>query len=337
MMEKKRMSRLGSAHCVLLLALSILVTGPPWAISDDGLARRFLQEAPEKWREHESGVNSVSATGNTTMSWDDGHYRKQTLRIVLGANEAEGVFDSQLEEPDRSERSVYGSNAAYSFELTGPISGELSLRAVWARSEKSVDPSRAVEMGRNIVSKIRRLGHIDLLDMVVSPDFSVTSAKGIMRGDQMLVELEFQYDPADPSHAELAGGILRHGTLVLSPDRDWAVLEADVFAQGATPDDSLTKRFTRQVRADITGTPMVVDAHDVAFDAAGNLVYEFRDQYEWSPFTGDAAVFRLSAYGFPEPSFDGPRRARVWMVIGSLIVLFVCLVLALRVRRATVQ
>lgn len=331
------MLRLGSAHCVSLLALSILVTGPSWSISNDGLARRFLQEAPEKWAEHKSGVNSVSGTRNTTMSWDDGHYRKQTLRIVLGANEAEGVFDSQLEEPDRSQRSVYGSNADYSFELTGPISEELSLREVLPRSGASIDPSRAVEMGRNIVSKIRRLGHIDLLDMVVSPDFSVMSAKEIMRGEQLLVELEFQYDPADPSHAEVAGGILRHGTLVLSPEMDWAVLEADVFAQGSPPDVDLTKRFTRQVRADITGTPLVVDAHDVAFDAAGNLVYDFRNQHDWSPFTGDAAVFRLSAYGFPEPSFDVPGRARVWLVIASLIVLFVCLVLALRVRRATVS
>jgi hypothetical protein len=184
--------------------------------------------------------------------------------------------------------------------------------------------------------KSRRLGFIDLLDMVVSPDFTVTSAKEILQGDQMLVELEFQYDPADPSYAEVTGGIFRHGTLLLSPDMDWAVLEARVSSQGPTPADALTKRFTRQVRTDIVGKPLVVDAHDVAFDTEGNLVYDFRDHYEWSSLSGEDAVFRLSAFGFPEPTFDGPRRAPVWMSIGSLIVLFVCLVLALRVRRTTI-
>jgi hypothetical protein len=330
------MSRLGVTQRVWLLALSVLVTGPHWALSDDGLARRFLREAPDEWRKHESGVNSVSGTLTTRMSWDDGHYRKQTLRIVLGANEAEGICDSHVEEPDRSTRSVYGSNADYSFELIGPLSGEMSLREVQARAGRSPDSSKAVETGRRIVSKIRRLGFIDLLDMVVSPDFTVTSAKEILQGDQMLVELEFQYDPADPSYAEVTGGIFRHGTLLLSPDMDWAVLEARVSSQGPTPADALTKRFTRQVRTDIVGKPLVVDAHDVAFDTEGNLVYDFRDHYEWSSLSGEDAVFRLSAFGFPEPTFDGPRRAPVWMSIGSLIVLFVCLVLALRVRRTTI-
>jgi hypothetical protein len=304
-------------------------------MSDDGLARRFLQEAPEKWREHESRVNLVSGTRTTTMSWDDGDYREQALRIVLGTNEAEAICDTKVEARDSSYRRVYGSNADYSFELAGPLSGELSLREVWPRSGRSADSSDAVQIGRRIVSEIRRLRSIDLLDLVVSPDFTVKSAKAVRREDEMLVELEFQYDPADPGHAQVTAGIFRHGTLLLSPEMDWAVLEANVSGQGATPEDSFTKRFIRQVRTEIAGKPLLVDAHEVAFDAVGNLMYDFRDQYEWSPFAGDDAVFTLSAFGFPEPSFDGPSRVRVWMSIGSLIVLFVCLVLIQRTRHAT--
>ena len=326
------MSYLATTHCLWLLTVLVLMTGPQRAASDDGPARRFLQRAPEKWKEHERAVNAVSGTLTTTMSWDDGHYRNSRLRIVLGSRETQAVLADQVEEPDRSYRRIYGSNDGYYFRLGGTGSGKLSIQDIWPRGGRSADPSEPVLIARSIVSRIRRLGNIDLLDLVASPEFTVTSAKERVQEGQMLVEIEFEYDPANPSSAEITGGIFRHGTMVLNPDMDWAVLEANISVHGASAEDFLTKRFTRQVHSEIAGKPLVFDCHEVAFDATGALVYDFRRQHEWSSWAGDDAVFTLSAFGFPEPEFATGRRSapRLLLAAITMAILILCCLYAAR-------
>ncbi len=317
-------------HCAVLF---VLVGGRQYATSDASLARRFLQEAPQQWKQHEATVSWLKATRTATMLRDDGSSVHSRIRLRLGDSETQGISDWWIDGPDGSYGGVHGANSRYSFLLSRRSqSGELSIRDVLEATANAAELPRAMQTVRRATSHIRRLGRIDLLEIVSSPDFAVASAREVLRDRGVLVEIEFTYNPENPEFAERAAGIFRSGTILFCPDRFWSVVEAEVEVV-CHRDLVRTKRIRTELAPDMD-VPVVAEQHVALFSQTNRLEFEETVEYHWSRFAGGEHDFTLSAYGFPEPVFHrAAPRTRLWVAIGSLGVLLICLAFALRGRR----
>jgi hypothetical protein len=168
-----------------LLTMTVALTdgGREEVTAEDALAKRFLEEAPRRWKEHEAIARNLEANIASTLSWDDGTHATIQIRVVLGTDDTAAIYDyydSQVDNTDSASAGVYGSNQRYAFELTRPRpDAELLIDDVTVRSGSTTktNMTKAASRARLYASQqLRRLNNVDLYDIVCSRDFRVATA-----------------------------------------------------------------------------------------------------------------------------------------------------------------
>lgn len=295
------------------------------ASADDALAKRFLEEAPRKWREHElllrgfevKGEHVTTMIGAKEVKGTSGTQKtRQTDRTIL---DSEGV--QAISEQDRE---VFGRTRDYAFSLARPRASKAlpSILDVSSVSPQYTDPALHVAASR--ASMIRAFFPHDFLDIVSSSDFKVKEATETSRDGKPAAQITFEYQITHPKPEERLLPKSYIGTVLFAPDAYWAIIE------GAMNVDASSKQLgSYEVKHRLENVfkrlPVVVEAVDCTYDTDGNLSGSVVSKYEWKEFTGGDAMFTLSAYGLPEPSLSPPTRRRLWLFSITVTLVVFCI------------
>lgn len=318
------------SQCALLLSS---LAGSAVARGDERLAQRFAEQAPAKWMEHEGLAIGIEYDVARVISWDDGTTQETQLQNILGREAGLAIYEYEMNGAEYNNRGVYGANGDYCFELVSPgMASDLIINDVRMHRQNAKDAPAALLRARHWASQIRFVGSVDLLDIVSSPHFRVTEAREVSEEDELLVEVKFEYTPDNPGTREKTMGIYRSGSILFRPGDFWAIARGTVSVEDPSRFVAAI-RFEKQIETDAGGVPLVANAHDVATSPTGALVYDCRMECSWKPFTGTDDTFTLSAYGFPEPGFEDRSMTRVWLVLSSLVLLFLLLAFSLQAKK----
>jgi hypothetical protein len=172
----------------------------PNAAADHALAKRFLEEAPQKWRQYEAELRGFEETGDY-LAVDLIPKNSETgecFRCLLSADGERAVWETRPKEASKR-TAVYGSNPKYDFELRkgpGPT-GAFWIESVESRSQ-SVE-SIALRNARVNVAMIWHGGWLlEFLTILRSPDFLVKDAREVSRDEKRFVQVQFEYQLKNP-------------------------------------------------------------------------------------------------------------------------------------------
>jgi hypothetical protein len=318
----------------LFLAVLVVLAGPAglrgWgqalgADGDAGLQRRFLEEAPRRWREclaHEFSLRGVS----TAVLTKDG---KDYTRCKFDRKQRPGhrlaqAWLEQVEEGKHTER-LDAYNPDYLIELSRRAEGQpwVLMQLAMKTSASSFDaaPSYRYGLKDSVQAVLFQVSDAKLTDLVQQPSFRVVGAKEVRRGGDRLVLVEFDnaHDVKDTPSCNVQGG-----TMVLDPSRSWCVREYDVRVKytgpvGTERSDTIELRPSKEPAFPLP-VKLVTTQKLFSEEAKKSYVIRFERTYdldESNPPGEDE--FRLSAFGLPEPgTVRATPRWHFWAAVGGL-------------------
>ncbi|MGO9110688.1 MAG: hypothetical protein ACLP9L_15820 [Thermoguttaceae bacterium] len=286
--------------------------------ADDTLAKRFLKEAPDKWRDHARRIAGLEVRCSRTLDVADTKDAAKivrtvsVVRAVFGNENCQRTFELEPGDSGRFSADFAGCNADYFFGLRKAKGArDYAIAYVESHSTLAQDETLALSRTRFVAERIRRVHLVHMLQLASSPDFKVTSAKELLQGGHHMVQIDFEYNPKKPDNKEVSAGIYRSGTIMCDPAADWAVIEALVKI------DDLERKVVvleceSRVDATVRDIPLATSYLVQGKDSKDRQVFRYAEKCEWKEFTGGDDAFRLSGFGFPEPTFPQRSRIRLW-------------------------
>jgi hypothetical protein len=303
-----------------------------WAM-DEELAKRFLEEAPKKWREYEALLRPVEQHEETTL---DVLSTNEVLHNVVDATVGNAASQVLLKMCRAGEKErICGTNSDYYFDLTvGPEPGKvLSIQDVQQRNANV--EGYALRHRSFFVRTIAYAYPLNFIDIVGSTGFRVTDAAEIPQDSAGRVRIDFGYDLVTLSPKDASLPKSYSGTLVLEPRRYWAIKNVNM-----TFDDPVKEvgriELENQIESGPHSLPVVTSAIQKWYDPAGNTLKVATSEYKWKEAKGGDRTFTLSSFGFPEPTFAKPSHSRMWAFVVAVALLVSCVgVLRYRHRKKT--
>lgn len=288
------------------------------APADDTLAKRFLEEAPAKWREIDSKLNGFEVKGEYVTKTLSPELKKRGGRSRPEHETDRVVFSSDgIQAVDEQERRVFGMNKAYTFELTKSTQGALSIVNVSPYPPR-IDVLRPRPPRPNIafitaigrVHGIRSFFMLDFFEIVSSPDFKVKKATETTQNDKHLMSITFEYQLRNPDPKKRLLPKSYKGTILFAPDSYWAIIEGKMDVDGG---DKLLGGYQikQRLATTVKRIPVVVESSFRDYDKQGNTLETLLSKFDWKEFkeSDGNKTFTLSAYGFPEPRLEGANPA----------------------------
>ena len=305
----------------------------------DTLKKTFLAEAPKSWNLiKEQRMKGVDVRINMSIGSDRGSM--STLRVCLTKNKEFKEFTS----PD--EESTIGINGGYAFLIKRKAATDF-----WTLSNITT-PDVAREHPQMLHGLLPASANLfddimiteNWLDkLVFSQEFEITSIKYKQTDGNLSKDVELSFlsqFKVDQFHKVIKG------TILFDPGRFWVIKEYDVSGEFLNSNLSANDNSTPQQPNETFRVRHLIDSQDVDgypfpkrvkyYSFSSPEDYIVKDYVSVVFGIPDENLFRLSHYGFSEPSIPTQRGNTIRAVLVVISLLMIGLGLYLRFRASKV-
>lgn len=313
----------------IYLVLTLL--GSSMATADEPLIQRFRREAPEGWKSlrestlHRQGTLTV--LGEAIEGFDKSLNGSTKVVFAFDAPQMMLHFVQEASRPGLPRRDyLYGINGEYSFFLEKPKRDE-----PWTVGSMDRNGERLNKKVRSFGSQLfasYMIDEQDLTSIVAKPGFRIESIRSVADQGPDLVELKFTAKEFENKRYQIKAGTIR-----FNPLKYWCVVGYDLDLLLDAP----AKSAARQKYDDIDGYPAIKEiVYDFTSIAPDKQLFHRRktSTIDYEPEAPSSKIFRLAAYGMPEPSSPGTAGRSWWLIYSYLGLLCFSGAYALRRLRA---
>ena len=291
------------------------------ALAEDPLLRqRFLNEAPDHWKQIAEAMDKVECwlKGKSTKRDEAGRSDTHSCHYKIRKNGNLLLLEIHtLDELDKSldplKGRVTGVNSRYAFHLTQREPSQSWLVGVVGaeyRDRLSLEIRVGIE---GIVNPYTFLtGDVSLLHIFQDPGFECLSVDPVEREGKLAAKVMFRYAATIPKPTYLSDALndLRGGWFILSPDDHWSVQEYNISFAGPIIKESGFNEYGEVV--DGYRIPRRSKATIVKKGKQGEVI-TYTDTIDYERFVRTELpeeAFSLSAYGLPEPIAETSKKTK---------------------------
>jgi hypothetical protein len=317
----------------LWLVVSVISAGFCLAQSSPDLEARFLTEAPQGWQDYREFAERLQ--GSVVITTKDHGKIIFQRRAEFRSNPKCRMLVFQYLEPKRDE-TVYAFNSAYEFSIRRKSNDAPWLLTHLEVGKKSMQEKGVLHEEWGVLTFLLNGGGLDVLELVRDQNFRVVSATSVNQDGAELIKIQYaRPQPLATEGPRSMAPTIQSGTLLLDPNHFWT--NRSSLANRAIRDGNQTLQLKFQLRDVSSRYPIplrltqtfenTVEGRKVA--QTTELDFDLK---ELSRLPREE-VFRLSAFGLPEP-MGVPALSRSYTWLWIILAGFVLLALGLVLHRA---